>query len=553
MKTGFYIASGIFISAITLAQHYPYEAAWVQKIVEKFEQEGYYYYSTENFSVQSTGILSEDRSLGGDISPDDRVILEVKTSSPIYLKALSQAIYTGTAWTSENKESVSVEATSLKLEDTQEFLEMVQWISEEEFENLFVKETAHIQFVNLNTKTVFIPLKTESVTITSEERDLLRWGTDALTLEMPASHNFTYTAEFYNPQMAGGEFAELLQKRESGFYKEMKQLQGDSVQNIDKWIEHAERLTWYYTQLPDELPERIRELAYEITQEQDSQYDKVKALENYLAENYVYTLTPGPATEEMDFVDEFLFETQQGYCTYFASAFAILTRSLGIPARYVEGYVLPQELDLEKQVYVVTNKRAHAWVEVYFEGLGWINFEATPPYRVAESTENSTEPIEEVIEREPISPTPENNTFNFEQEHKVPIMIFVWAVGIVIIAGFFMLYRFRKYKLKKMSPKKAVCYLYKCYLELLDVQKVAMMPGETERVFAARTEELICFEAPVFTEMTEIFLKAYYSPVDITQKEKEKMMAFGEVLLKTAKIRLNRGAYILYKIKYLFL
>lgn len=89
-------------------------------------------------------------------------------------------------------------------------------------------------------------------------------------------------------------------------------------------------------------------------------------LAQYLAANTTYSLTPLTPPADEDFVAYFL-ETKTGYCTYYASAMAVLCRSLGIPARYVEGYQLPEGTQPGETV-TVTQRQAHAWCEVYFKG-----------------------------------------------------------------------------------------------------------------------------------------------------------------------------------------
>ncbi len=102
----------------------------------------------------------------------------------------------------------------------------------------------------------------------------------------------------------------------------------------------------------------------------------------YLSTNFPYNLDVRSTPRNRDFVDYFLFEQKEGYCTYFASALTIMARCVGIPARYVEGYILPPKpSEKQSNLYNVTNNQAHAWTEVYFEGYGWLPFEATSPFR----------------------------------------------------------------------------------------------------------------------------------------------------------------------------
>jgi transglutaminase-like putative cysteine protease len=122
---------------------------------------------------------------------------------------------------------------------------------------------------------------------------------------------------------------------------------------------------------------KIKELAEEATADATSYFDKVEAIDNFLADNYLYSLKPGLATEgDENQLHHFLFTSKKGYCSYFAFAMALMCRSLGIPARVAVGfYVNPDSGVLN--FYEIREKQAHAWVEVYFGDAGWIEFDPT--------------------------------------------------------------------------------------------------------------------------------------------------------------------------------
>jgi hypothetical protein len=121
--------------------------------------------------------------------------------------------------------------------------------------------------------------------------------------------------------------------------------------------------------------EQIHDLALQVTKDESGYYAKVAAIEKYLKENYLYSLKPGIA-EDGNQLRHFLFVSKKGYCSYFAFAMALMVRSLGIPARVAVGfYVDPQSEVLN--FYQVRAFQAHAWVEVYFGSLGWVEFNPT--------------------------------------------------------------------------------------------------------------------------------------------------------------------------------
>ncbi|WP_322794154.1 transglutaminase domain-containing protein [Bellilinea sp.] len=131
-----------------------------------------------------------------------------------------------------------------------------------------------------------------------------------------------------------------------------------------------------YLQLPDDLPQSIRDLAAEITAGLETPYDKAAAITQWLRDNIAYSATiPNPPTGR-DPVEWVLFEHKQAFCNYYASAEVLMLRSLGIPSRWVIGYA-QGFLDEEEDFYWVRDLDRHAWPEVFFPGIGWIEFEPT--------------------------------------------------------------------------------------------------------------------------------------------------------------------------------
>jgi transglutaminase-like putative cysteine protease len=131
-----------------------------------------------------------------------------------------------------------------------------------------------------------------------------------------------------------------------------------------------------YTELPSDLPQRVRDLGAELTAGALTPYDKAKAIEAYLA-TFPYSLNVNPPPFNSDGVDHFLFTLKTGYSEYFASAMTVLLRTVDVPARLATGYTVGDRVT-DQDLYVVTDSHSHAWVEVYFPRYGWIPFEPTP-------------------------------------------------------------------------------------------------------------------------------------------------------------------------------
>jgi protein-glutamine gamma-glutamyltransferase len=139
---------------------------------------------------------------------------------------------------------------------------------------------------------------------------------------------------------------------------------------------YPEALRALYLQLP-KLDPRISDLARMITSRARNPYDKARAVESYLRNNYGYTLDLS-GTPPVDPLAYFLFDKRAGHCEYFAAAMTVMMRAVGVPARYVNGF-LPGEYNDVGGDYIIRASDAHSWVEVFFPGYGWITFDPTPP------------------------------------------------------------------------------------------------------------------------------------------------------------------------------
>ena len=141
--------------------------------------------------------------------------------------------------------------------------------------------------------------------------------------------------------------------------------------NYPEWVSSAS----LYVGLPSA---RVLELAQQIVAEAeaDTPYDRARAIESWLRKNIRYNESISSPPANVDTVEWLLFDVQEGYCTYYATAMIVMLRNLGIPARLAAGFS-QGELSPASSQFIVRERDAHTWVEVYFPGYGWISFEPT--------------------------------------------------------------------------------------------------------------------------------------------------------------------------------
>ncbi len=156
-------------------------------------------------------------------------------------------------------------------------------------------------------------------------------------------------------------------------------------QNYPDWVLSL------YLQGVEFVPARVRELASQIITQAGAQtpYDRARAIERWLRTNIQYNETIPAPPADRDAIEWFLFEQREGYCNYYATAMVVMLRSQGIPARMAAGFA-QGTWDLERNAFLVRERDAHTWVEVYFPGYGWVEFEPTADEAPIERPDDQT-------------------------------------------------------------------------------------------------------------------------------------------------------------------
>ena len=231
-----------------------------------------------------------------------------------------------------------------------------------------------------------------------------------------------------------------------------------------------------YLQLPANLPESIHALASELSANKETPYDIVKSVTNHLRGKIEYSTEVPPPPQGRDALEWFLFTHQKGYCNYSASAEVVLLRSAGIPARLVVGFA-QGELN-EMGNFVVRKENSHAWAEVYFPEIGWVEFEPTlnqarllrpTGEEITEEEEDlfNLKELREDFQEEANIPLPEEDAGiealdSFEGRVKIEARKFLfWGMIIVLtVALFFTLWYFNREQVWVTRALRSVIQVY---------------------------------------------------------------------------------------------
>jgi transglutaminase-like putative cysteine protease len=188
--------------------------------------------------------------------------------------------------------------------------------------------------------------------------------------------------------------------------------------------EYPEWVTEKYLQLPQDFSPQIKDLAAEITAEAETPYDRAVAVTNYLRQNIEYAESLPATPGSKDTLEWVLFEYKKAYCVYYATSEILMLRSLGIPARMAVGFSQGTGFTEKEDIiednraarrFIVREKNAHAWPEVYFPGIGWVEFEPTgnqapldrPAERLDSGNENSINPAQGLRTEDSLLPEPD--------------------------------------------------------------------------------------------------------------------------------------------------
>ncbi len=380
-----FLALYALVLCFTPYREEPYDWAFVKKIYNNLHEKFTVWFedntrgSTEDFGSFLTG-FSEEAGISDKVEKERRELMHVFANRSLmtnmYLPGKYYDSFEDRAW----KQTVTEDTGEYPM-DALEILYALERFDPDWIFNYIRNTKVTVTYAYFDTGYIFVPLKPSYLS----KVEFQIAGRDFKFGEQKG-YGTTYDVSFYQLNLSTENFVELLETELEEDYEIWSDIvmryapEGKKTLTAQDLADYRKRMAQSYGK-EIELSERVEEYLTQITKDCATPYEKLKAIETELS-GYTYTLNLGNLPEEVDtpeeFLDYFLLESKQGFCTYFATAFTLLAQAEGFPARYVEGFCVPSNFVTgDTTVY---SDMAHAWPEVYIEGVGWIPFEPTPGY-----------------------------------------------------------------------------------------------------------------------------------------------------------------------------
>lgn len=338
----------------------------------------------DSFSLATEGYLPLGDRLGGKPDITNQPVMDVKTDRTLLLRGKTYDLYTGLSWADTLSAKRYLYNTLYN-----HSLRNQLFCMEYPLQGKDALPAAHgqVQMLADGTTTLFMPAYTREMNLQSQ-RMVLYFNTAAeLFLTRNTNSLDRYTFDYTPLEASQADTARLV----------------EACANIPD--PNYQTVAAQYLTLPEHLDSmhELKELAARAADENASPYEKALQLQAFLQKNYPYSLDVNTPPDGVDFVSYFLLWEQKGYCTYFASAMTVLCRMHGIPARYVTGYLAKPG---EDGIAHVTGQDAHAWTEIYLNGIGWLPIDATGMAHNQGESNGSTPPSGNAVPTPTPTPPP---------------------------------------------------------------------------------------------------------------------------------------------------
>ena len=495
---------------------------------------------------------------------------KTRLATNIYLTGKVYDTFNGRGWIQQNEDT-----SKERYMDSVQTLYAVQRYDKDYLTDYLSQIDITINYRYFRSEFLFAPLKAIAFKQNSANLNFQESG-GSLYFNRRRGYGTEYDVSFYQlnaGQEAFHQFlnsAELLEPDEEELQTILRTLKSRTGEDITVASIQDYRQIIYDNYLEDiTLSDETAKYLQKITEGAETDVDKLRAIERELS-TFTYTHTPGPlpetVTDASEFLDYFLLESREGYCNYFATAFTLLARAEGIPARFVQGFCVPSKGKTETTVY---SDMAHAWPEVYLDEIGWIPFEPTPGYSQTRYTswavkKRNSELSSDLKGQSPeaeLSAQKESDQLELEPEGLQESVIYpernnlgriFWIAGLILLSCLsisFILLLFNllisRYRYQKMSVDFKFKTEISRNLRILSLIGINRKEEETLSELKEQAVLLIGEKEPLqFLDSYEDFL---YGDKEIGQESLEKAKRQQSELLQILKQR-KQKAYFWYRI-----
>lgn len=326
----------------------------------------------------------------------------------------------------------------------------------------------------------------------------------------------------------------------------------------------------HYTQLPADIRSYLTDKLGAYTVEDGGHFDVQSAKQNilYYLNTYIqYEESDIAAVAEgADFILTFLDGTQKGYDVHYASAAAMMFRYYGIPARYVEGFLITKEDARTAQAgqpLTIDGTHAHAWVEYYQDGVGWLPFEVTPAYFSVMEQPEQYQDISGLIGQKPQEeiadniddPSPDDSdqdpsflSFWLKYRLKILLVLLVLVLlALVVLFVFWLIWERKKAvrlrtSFRTLAPSAAICAMFTYIARLLRAQDITLKNIPPEDYAAFLAEEL----RPAYRQAAAIWQESRFSTHPMSEEQRQQLLPLVEAIWR----RMDQDASLFRKFYY---